>query len=227
VGIRDFLQENFGTVDKYIGDGVMAFWGAPLDDDKHAIHACQAVLRIQEALRILNAKWQHEDKPEVATRIGINTGKAVIGNIGSADRLSYTLIGDTVNLTSRLEGLNKLYHTYNLISEFTFAVVKDHFNCRLLDKVEVKGKTNEIFVYELLSEKALGQKDGLEEYNAIFATAFNYYATSDWANALELFNQLARLYPKDRLLELYIERCLTFQRRAPRDWNGTWILSEK
>lgn len=221
------IQENFGTVDKYIGDGVMAFWGAPLADDKHAIHACQTVLLIQEALRDLNAKWQREDKPKVATRIGINTGKVVIGNIGSADRLNYTVMGDAVNLTSRLEGLNKLYHTYNLISEFTYAVVKDNFNCRLLDKVGVKGKTNEIFIYELLSVKTLEQNNELEEYNAIFASAFNYYATSDWTNAMELFNQLARLYPNDRLLELYIERCKTFQRLPPQDWNGTWILSEK
>jgi adenylate cyclase len=148
--VTNIIISHHGTVDKYLGDGLMAFWGAPLDDPEHALHACQAVLAMQAALKKLNEKWRNEGKPELATRIGINTGRVVVGNVGSDDRLNYTALGDAVNLASRLESLNKVYHTYTLASEFTMRLVKDRFKFRFVAKVAIKGKMHEFSVYELL-----------------------------------------------------------------------------
>ncbi|MEI7848621.1 MAG: adenylate/guanylate cyclase domain-containing protein, partial [Chloroflexota bacterium] len=117
------IIKNGGTVDKYIGDGILAFWGAPIDDKNHAIHCCNTALELQEAFKILNLKWRSEGKPEIMTRIGINTGNVVVGNIGSEDRLNYTVIGDQVNLASRMESLSKIYGTRIIVSEMLSAVV--------------------------------------------------------------------------------------------------------
>lgn len=225
--VTKVVQGNFGTIDKYMGDGVMVFWGAPLDDPQHAVHACKTALQLQEAFKQLNLKWQAENKPTVATRIGINTGSVVVGNIGSDDRLSYTAVGDAVNLATRLESLNKKYHTYTMISEFTYAMVKDEFNCRLIDKVMVKGKQQGIYVYELLSEKAAKHDSQLEYYNDVFAQAFNTYETGQWDVALQLFTELAKRYPDDNLLQIFIDRCTIFKKQPPQNWSGTWTVEEK
>ena len=150
--ITKVIIEMNGTVDKYMGDGLMAFWGAPVDDPEHALHACQAVLQIQEALKQLNEEFCIENKPVVATRIGISTGEVVVGNVGSDERLNYTSLGDPVNLASRLEGLNKVYGTWTIVSEFTYDKVKDNFKFRLLDKITVKGKQQNVCIYELLGD---------------------------------------------------------------------------
>lgn len=221
------IHSNFGTVDKYIGDGVMAFWGAPLDDPQHALHACQTTLQLSKAFKQLNEKWRSENKPIIATRIGINTGTAVVGNVGSDDRLSYTAVGDAVNLASRLENLNKIYGTYSIISDFTYQLVKEHFNCRLLDKVAVKGKTQEVYIYELISEKTTEPDKKLEHFNSIFNTAFSYYEKGDWTTALKLFENLLHEYPEDKLAKLFIERCIAFQQHSPQNWTGVWVVSEK
>lgn len=140
-----------GTIDKYIGDSIMAFWNAPREIDKHEELACECALVIQSKLKELNLKWESEGKPILKTRIGINSSYVVVGNVGSHYRINYTILGDGVNTTSRLEALNKVYKTEILVSEFTYEVVKEKFNFRFLDSVVVKGKSNSIKVYELLS----------------------------------------------------------------------------
>jgi adenylate cyclase len=148
---KEIMAEQ-GTVDKFIGDAVMAFWGAPRDVSDPALHACRAALRCQERLAELNDQWAAEGRPRFKTRIGLHTDSVVVGNVGSSERMNYSAIGDGVNLASRLEGLNKQYGTWIMVSEATYQLIKNHFACRLLDEVVVKGKTRPVRVYELLGE---------------------------------------------------------------------------
>ncbi|RKP21322.1 hypothetical protein ROZALSC1DRAFT_27251, partial [Rozella allomycis CSF55] len=139
--ISGIILESQGIVDKYIGDAVMAFWNAPLSLENHPVIACHAALQCQKRLHELQKRWLKQGFPLIETRIGINTGNALVGNFGAPNRLNYTCIGDSVNLASRLEGLNKLYGTKIIISEFTYERVRPYFVCRPLDRVAVKGKT--------------------------------------------------------------------------------------
>lgn len=147
------ISEHAGVLDKFIGDAIVVFWGAPVDDDLHARHAVSCALAMQAKLNALREIWAEKGLPLFKMRIGINTGYAVVGNVGSIDRLDYTMIGDTVNLAARLESENKNYGTEILISEFTFERVKDIFVCRELGSVKVKGKQQAIMIYEVLSIK--------------------------------------------------------------------------
>lgn len=217
------IINNGGTVDKYIGDGILAFWGAPIDDPEHTLHCCQTALELQNAFSALNSKWRSEGKPELMTRIGINTGEVIVGNVGSNDKLNYTAIGDSVNLASRLESLNKIYGTYTLVSEFTYDSAKDSFKFRLLDKVKVKGKTKGICIYELLSNG----NDIPLEYTRLFNEAFTKYENANWQEALGSFKQLETKYPDDKLPKVFISRCLQFIATPPLSWDGYWVMEEK
>jgi adenylate cyclase len=148
--VSDIIMEEHGTIDKYIGDAVMAFWGAPEAIEDQAGRACMAALRVQEALTHLNEQWRSEGRPVFRTRIGINTDEVVVGNVGSRSRMNYSVIGDGVNLAARLEGLNKQYGTSIMISETTYQKVRGRFHCRYLDEVVVKGKTEAVRIYELI-----------------------------------------------------------------------------
>jgi adenylate cyclase len=225
--ITNIIIEMNGTVDKYVGDGVMAFWGAPTDDSKHALHACKAVLQMQIALAQLNEKWKIEKKPLVMTRIGVNTGSVVVGNVGSDDRLNYTLLGDHVNLASRLEGINKVYGTYVAVSEFTHNQVKDEFKFRLLDRVAAKGRKQGVDVYELLGEVGVEPDLVLQQYNKEFFEAFSCYKNGDWQAAIDLFNSLGQKHPEDNLIKVFVERCKTFAANPPSDWAGVWVMTQK
>lgn len=147
------INEYAGVLDKFIGDAIVAFWGAPVDDDLHAQHAVSCALAMQSKLNTLRTEWQKQGLPLFKMRIGINSGQAVVGNIGSIDRLDYTMIGDTVNLAARLESENKNHCTEILISEFTYMRVKDIFVCRELGSVKVKGKQQAVTIFEVLSRK--------------------------------------------------------------------------
>ena len=131
----------------------MAFWGAPAKLEDHAYFACKAALECQSALQSLFSDWQKLGIPKFSTRIGLNTGEALVGNFGYADRLSYTVIGDQVNLTNRIESLNKHYGTSILVSESTWSLVKERFEFRYLDQVTVKGRTGSTKVYELIGSR--------------------------------------------------------------------------
>jgi adenylate cyclase len=148
--VTGVLLDNGATVDKYIGDGVMAFWGAPLPDPDHAVHACRAAVVCQQKLDELNARWEEAGRPALITRIGIHTGHAVVGNVGSSERLNYTAMGDAVNTAARLEGANKQFGTRILISSATHERLGDDFESRPLGDVELKGKTVRMEVFELL-----------------------------------------------------------------------------
>jgi adenylate cyclase len=149
--MTDIILEFEGTLDKYEGDAIMAFWGAPLPQEDHALLACKASVRQIEALKVLNQNFP----PEITINIGIglNTGIMTVGNMGSAQRMDYTLIGDNVNLGARLEGTNKVYGTQIIISEYTYEMVKDQVIARELDTIRVKGKNRPVAIYELLDIK--------------------------------------------------------------------------
>lgn len=224
--ITEIIIEMHGTVDKYVGDGVMAFWGAPIDDVDHVKHACRAALRAHKVLQQQNLKWQREGKPALITRFGLNTGRVIVGNVGSDDRLSYTSLGDPVNLASRLEELNKAYDTTIMVSEFVYEKAKYQFEFRFLDRVAIRGKKQRIYVYELLGEK--GSKLGLvwEQYDKEFRRAFSSYERGDWQTALNLFEGLSKKYPDDKVVKIFIARCTELISNPPSNWDGVWIKGD-
>ena len=194
-----------GLLDKYIGDSIMAVFGAPLDQQDHALRACRTGIEMMDALRGLREKWAAEGRPYVDIGIGINTGDMVVGNMGSRMRFDYTVMGDSVNLASRLEGTNKEYGTNIIISEFTHAQVREELICRELDAIRVKGKERPVRIFELLGDRkdAAGWqviadrfKEGLEKYRAGLPD-----------EAIAVFQGVLELRPGDSPSRLYIERC--------------------
>jgi len=151
--MTELIIDYRGTIDKYMGDAIMAFWGAPVKNDDHAYYACVAALAQYRALKELQKRWSERDIPVLDIGIGLNTGLAVVGNMGSSRRMDYTLMGDTVNLGSRLEGITKTYGVKICISEFTYERVKDKVYARELDLVRVKGKLEPVRIYELMGLK--------------------------------------------------------------------------
>jgi class 3 adenylate cyclase len=178
--MTDIVMDTSGTLDKYIGDAVMAFWGAPLDDEDNAEKACNAALLMMKKLNELKIEWKKKDYPDLNIRIGLNTGVVVVGNMGSDKRFNYTVMGDAVNLAARLEGLNKEYGTGIMVSEFTYEKNKDKFNFRYLDLVKVKGKTLPVGVYELLQHEPDDEfRKGLD----LFDQAFDLYKKGEFLKA--------------------------------------------
>jgi len=146
--MTDIIMDYQGTLDKYVGDEVMCFWGAPISQADHALLACKCALRQMAKLAELNSVWPPERRIDIG--IGINSGIMTVGNMGSIGRMNYTLMGDNVNLGARLEGTNKQYQTHIIISEYTFGLVKDHIIARELDNIRVKGKNKPVIIYELI-----------------------------------------------------------------------------
>jgi adenylate cyclase len=151
--MTDLVIKYNGTLDKYVGDEIMAFWGAPIPQDDHALLACKCALEMMEVLHKMNDKWRAEGKPPLDIGIGLNTGEMVVGNMGSASRMDYTLMGDQVNLGARIEGTNKVYGTNIIISEFNYEHVRDHVVVRELDLIRVKGKELPVKIFELIDVK--------------------------------------------------------------------------
>ncbi|MCP4129824.1 MAG: adenylate/guanylate cyclase domain-containing protein [bacterium] len=151
--MTNIIISHLGTLDKYVGDEIMAFWGAPVPQENHALLACKAAIIQMEALNRLNENWRLNNKPPLDIGIGINTGDMVVGNMGSASRMDYTLMGDNVNLGARLEGTNKVYKTHIIISEYTYEHVRDQVIVRELDLIKVKGKEQPVKIYELVDVK--------------------------------------------------------------------------
>jgi class 3 adenylate cyclase len=226
--LTQILTDQHGTVDKYIGDGIMAFWGAPVPDDNHALRACNAALICQAKLKDLNHKWAEAGKSPLATRIGISTGETVVGNVGSSERINYTVMGDNVNLASRLEGVNKLYETQIIVSRGTYEAVSDKFWFRPLDIVAVKGKSEGTAIYELLMKKGEVVRNRTAALCLEFARGFETYLARDWERAIEIFKNLSIKFPNDSPTKLYLTRCLQYQATPPQaDWRGIAYLETK
>jgi adenylate cyclase len=222
------IIEHHGTIDKYIGDSLMAFWGAPVPVFEPCHQAALAALRSMKRVNELNAIWSEERKPEFFTRIGIHFGEVIVGNFGSSERLNYTLIGDSVNIASRLEGVNKLYGTSIIVSESVYQQIKDTFVLRKVDEVILKGKAASTVIYELLGETKQRILFDVDAYRHAFSIAFSAYQARQWDAAKKHFDECLRIYLQDTLAPVFIARCEWFLLHPPvPEWNGVWQISEK
>ncbi|MBN1411439.1 MAG: adenylate/guanylate cyclase domain-containing protein [Spirochaetales bacterium] len=226
-GMTETLINNKATIDKYIGDCIMAFWNAPLDVEKHAYYACEGALATKEFLRNFNRELKERGIMELSTRIGINTGEVIVGNIGYERRFNYTVMGDPANVASRMEGLNKHYGTGILITENTYKEVKDTMATRLIDKVIVKGKTEGLRIYELLASKAKVQPGTLKLIQS-FNSAIELYFAKQWKGAAQSFAGILRENPDDMPSKILMARCNGYvQNPPPPDWDGIYVLKSK
>jgi adenylate cyclase len=217
-----------GTLDKYEGDAVMAFWGAPIPQKDHAYRACLAAIEMQKRLVTLRAKWEKEGKPQLGIRIGLNTGIMIVGNMGGKERFDYTVIGDSVNLASRLEGANKQYRSHIMISEFTYIKVKDKLLVRELDLVQVKGKNVPVKVFEVLGVAAMESTDAQKQSLELYHEGLKLYHERKWDETIAYMQQAITLDPECYAAQIYIERANLYQIAPPADdWNGVFIMTTK
>lgn len=225
--MTDIILELDGTVDKYEGDAIIAFWGAPLPIENHAELCVLAAARMQEKLDEMAEGWTRKGLGGLRVRMGINTGPMVVGNMGSTTRMDYTMMGDSVNLAARLEGANKYYGSRILVSEFTRALIKDRFLTRELDKVRVAGKKDAIKLYEVvgLSDDVSGE---LRRATEIFENAIKAFRKLDLEKAEELFRKCDSLRGGgDIASQLYIERIAELKRNPPSaDWDYVYDLAK-
>jgi adenylate cyclase len=217
-----------GTLDKYIGDAIMAFWGAPVVQEDHAYRACSTALGMTEFLHdVLWPKWKSEGKEKLEIGIGLNTGNMVVGFVGSQAIKNYTLIGDAVNLGSRLEGTTKEYHVEIIISEATHEMVKMDMLCRELDLIQVKGKTKPIRIYELV-DRRFKAKPNVQEKVEVFAEGLALYRNQKWDEATGCFQKCLELDPQDGPGGIFLERCKQLKEQPPAvDWDGVFVMKTK
>ena len=214
------LQNHGATVDKFIGDAVMAFWNAPKAVVDHAWQGAKAALAVQKGLNVLTQEWKARGLPPLVTRVGLNTGTVMVGNVGHEDRLSYTVLGDPVNLASRLESLNKYYGTRILAGEETLKALGDRLPWRPVDKVAVKGKTQGTLIGELAETEP--------EWWPAYRRAWELYRAGDFSAALAGFEAVQTADDPDGVSGVLAGRCRRFvEAGVPADWTGTWIMQDK
>jgi adenylate cyclase len=225
--------EYSGTLDKYIGDAVMAFWGAPIEVEAHAVKACESALKMMVRVHQMQQKWEAQGRPQLDIGIGINTGNASVGNMGSALRYGYTALGDTVNLASRLEGLNKDYGTHIIVNESTFAAVgNSNFVFRELDLIRVKGKKLPVTIYELVGRKGEATEYGTHEQIATrlegFRKARELYSEREWEKAQKAFETILAEWDADGPSRTYWKRCQEYLfDEPPSGWDGVFTMTHK
>jgi adenylate cyclase len=215
-----------GTLDKYIGDAIMAFWGSPYPQEDHAFRSCSCALQMVSGLAKLNEKLKSSGRPPIGIGIGLNTGQVNVGNMGSARRLSWTVMGDNVNLASRLEGITKEYHVQLIVSEATYRHVASHFVCRELDKIRVKGKTQPVNIYELMD--AAENSSLYEPLLTGFDHAMQEYRKQNWNEAASRFAEVLANFPDDGPTQVFLERAIEFSENAPEGvWDGVYVMKTK
>ncbi len=222
-----------GTLDKYIGDAVMAFWGAPFEDGRHPVQACTAALEMMKRVGELQKKWAADVKPSLDIGIGLNSGAASVGNMGSALRYGYTALGDTVNLSSRLEGLNKEYGTHIIVNESTYEAAKDEgFLFRELDLIRVKGKLQPVTIYELFGRvsdlETTGTLAEARAQLADFEEARKLYRDRKWNEARRMFKRILERWAGDGPAQVYHKRCEEYLAEEPlSEWDGVFVMTHK
>lgn len=220
--VTEFILSEKAMLDKYIGDSVMAVFGVPVYREDHAAAACSTALKIQSSLHNIYSESKLSGKMNLITRIGIHTGNMIVGNIGTEARKDFTVIGDTVNIASRLEGLNKLFGTKIILSESTYSLIQNAFEVRELDYVAVKGKNKPIRIYELICEAGKlsdGQKNKLNK----FRDGLEMYRNKEWDKAIELFNISLKIDGHDSPSRVYIERCKDLKKiGVDTHWDGVY-----
>jgi adenylate cyclase len=224
--MTDILFRNLGTLDKYIGDAIMAFWGSPYPQKDHAECACRCALEMIAGLDELNRKWAEQGRGPIAIGIGMNTGPVNVGNMGSDKRLAWTVMGDNVNLASRLEGMTKQYRSRVIISESTYTQVASQFVAREVDRIRVKGKHQPVVIFELLAPISEHHAHAtlLSRHNA----ALDSYRKQNWREAAGKFGELLAAYPDDGPTQVLLQRCLEFTEEPPSpDWDGVYVMKSK
>ncbi len=217
-----------GTILMYIGDGLMAVFGAPLESPSHAEQACQSALAMRKRLLSLQLEWSALDRPMLSARIGINSGPMLVGNLGSDQRFTYSVLGDHVNLSSRLEGLNKLYGTDILLGENTAKLVGKNFITRELDSVRVVGKKQDVKIFELVGHAEDRIPEEKQRFLGIYAEALDAYRRRHWDRALALFEEGAGVAGKDQSCSVMSNRCrLYLENPPPEDWDGVYVATQK
>ena len=225
--MTDIILRYDGTVDKYIGDAIMAFYGAPIAMPDHQKKACIAAIDMRKRLRELQEKWKNSGEDPLEARMGINTGISRVGNMGSSTRMDYTAMGDPVNLASRLEGLNKYYETHSMISGSTYETVKDDVDARQLDIVRVVGKAEAVPIYELLGKKGT-LSDRMYEMLDIYNQGRAYFLDRDWKQARGMFARALKVIDDDGPSKVFIKRCDEFIKNPPpKKWDGVYVLKGK
>jgi adenylate cyclase len=214
--MTDIILAEGGTLDKYEGDAIMAFWNAPLTQTDHGRRACRAALRCQRRLAERRAEFEQRTGVGLYARTGLNTGEVVVGNMGSANRFDYTVLGDAANLASRLEGANKAFGTWNMVSETTWAQAREYFQGRLLGRIRVVGRAAPVCVYELLAE----HDEPVELDISAFEEAVRRCVEGRARQALEQFRQ----WPDDPVAQRYIALIESLQGAS---WDGIWNLQQK
>ncbi len=224
--MTEIIFSHQGTLDKYIGDAIMAFWGAPLETADHAERACLAALGMSVAMEKLQERWKKEGRPHIDIGIGVNTGPMLVGNMGSERRFNYTIMGDDVNLASRLEGVTKQFGTRLIISHSTWEDVQNKMVTRELDLIRVKGKKKPVAIYQLLAP--IEEKASYADLVDRFEEGLRSYRSGDWASAKQIFQDLARDYPNDGPVRTFNARCAAFSLEPPVGvWDGVYEMTTK
>ena len=225
----DVIFEHQGILDKFIGDAIMAVFGAPFSrPEVDPANAVNAGLEMMQELARYNRERVARGQIAIDAGVGISSGDVVCGNIGSEKRMDYTVIGDGVNLASRLEGATKMYGASIMMSEFTNARVAGKFVTRKLDVIQVKGKTQGVGIYEVFARTGEALPDDLQRRLDAYAKAQDLYQARKFAEAGKAFAAGREAFPKDKVFGLYTERCDYFLAHPPAaDWNGVWVLKDK
>lgn len=227
--MSDILLAEQATIDKYEGDAIISFFGAPIDLPDHAERACRSAVRMKEAEIDLNEEIRNEGKitTSLNTRIGINTGDMVVGNMGTSGKMDYTIMGNAVNLAARLEGVNKQYGTMTLVSEITYENGGEPFVARQLDRVRVVGIENPVRLYELIGEK--GKVDpAIIEGLEIFHQGLKLFERKAWTESKKVLQSVLEVLPEDGPAQTFIKRCEDFEKKPPKDtWDGVFTLTTK
>jgi len=217
--MTDIILEEDGTLDKYEGDAIIAFWNAPLDQPDHALRACRAALRCQRKLDERRAEFKEWTGAELRMRIGINTGDVVVGNLGSSERFDYTVLGDAANLAARLEGANKALGTYTMVAESTWRKCGDGMVGRELGRLRVVGREAPVRVFELVGFAGESKPDYVEAFERGLLLCY----AGKWQEAVQVFEQ----YQEDAVAQRYAVRCREVVRDSWKTWDGVWNLTEK
>jgi adenylate cyclase len=223
--MTEIILAQKGTVDKFIGDAIMAFWGAPLPLADHAVRACEAALAMQAAMRSLQQTWAAQGFQKVSTRVGLHSGPVIAGNVGSRRRFNYTVMGDTVNLAARLQVANRTYGTKIILSEATRQRLANAFLMRELDLVQVRGRAQPVTIHELLSRMPpIGPPPWLKLFKAGRAA----YMEGNIPEAATRFHEILELYLDDPPAKVFLKRC---QRHLDKpllsDWNSAFVLEKE
>ncbi|MDR1608024.1 MAG: adenylate/guanylate cyclase domain-containing protein [Deltaproteobacteria bacterium] len=222
--MTEAIEEYGGFVDKFVGDAIMAFWGAPKNEPRQAILACQSALRQKELLGHLNLELAANAMPTLSSQMGLNTGQVIAGNIGAKRHKNYTVLGDTVNLASRLVSVNKIFHTEILVSEATKILAAEEIVFRTLDQVRVPGRQQSLKIYEVVAEKSRLDPNMALCVN-FFERALKHYWKQDFTGALTRFEAALKVKPDDDPSHIFVQRCRQFIAKPPTDsWTGITVL---